>query len=230
MTGSSLKENQDSFLNFPDKFLWAVADGVGGGVAGAYASRLVIQKIAEIPLFLDQRERITAIRKVVSEVNTILRNYKNESSLPATTVTILLVLNSEATCLWAGDSRLYLLRQDVLYQTTKDHTLRQDHIDKGLLTVPEALRMVKGNIITRAVGGEEEVDLEEITFDLEPKDRLLLCTDGLSKILSSQNLAEILRKGKSPQSISQMFFDKIQDLPQPDNITQITLIVSDILN
>lgn len=103
----------------------------------------------------------------------------------------------QAACLWSGDSRCYLLRDGVLYQCTHDHTLRQEKIDSGELTGPEANRMIKGNIITNAIGGNAQVKIDEVRFTLKRGDRFLLCTDGLSNTLSGDMLSKLLGNGNA---------------------------------
>jgi serine/threonine protein phosphatase PrpC len=226
LTGNCREENQDSFLNWPDRLLWAVADGVGGGDDGAMASQLMIRRLSAIPPADTQARNVLAIKEAASEVNEALWRRRSKGNLCSTTLTVLAVQNDQAVCLWAGDSRCYLSRQGSLYQCSKDHTFRQSQIDRGALTPAEASRMIKGNVITRAVGGQSTLELDEATFTIEPKDRLLLCTDGLSNLLSPVALSETLARGATARSISRRFQELIKNLPQRDNITQITMLVS----
>ncbi|MDR2442152.1 MAG: serine/threonine-protein phosphatase [Deltaproteobacteria bacterium] len=226
LAGNEREVNQDCFLNWPARLLWAVADGVGGGKNGAFASQLMIQRLLAIPVAISQKQNVSAIKEAAYEVNEALWRGRFRENICSTTLTVLVIQNDQAICLWAGDSRCYLSRQGTLYQCSKDHTLRQSLIDKGSLTPPEASRMIKGNIITRAVGSQQNLALDEAAFSIKPKDRLLLCTDGLSNRLSPKLLSETLASGTTARSISLKFQELIKNLPQKDDITQITILVS----
>jgi serine/threonine protein phosphatase PrpC len=229
LTGNCREENQDCFLNWPERLLWAVADGVGGGDDGALASNLMIRRLSAMPEAQSQEQNVRAIKEAAQEVNAALWRRRSKGNLCSTTLTVLVVKNDQANCLWVGDSRLYLSRQGALYQCSKDHTFRQSHIDQGTLTPPEAARMIKGNVITKAVGSQPKLELDEAAFTIAPKDRLLLCTDGLSNLLSAKTLSETLSRGTTARSISLKFQELIKYLPQKDNITQITLLVSNLI-
>ncbi|MDR2386093.1 MAG: serine/threonine-protein phosphatase [Deltaproteobacteria bacterium] len=226
LTGNCREENQDCFLNWPERLLWAVADGVGGGEDGALASQLIIRRLSALPMAPSPEENLRAIKEAASEVNQALWRRRSRGKLCSTTLTVLLAQNDQAICLWVGDSRCYLSRQGALYQCSKDHTARQSHIDQGLLSPWEALRMIKGNLITRALGSQPDLELEQVAFAIAPRDRLLLCTDGLSNLLSPETLSNTLARGTTARSISLKFQELIKNLPQRDNITQITLLVS----
>ena len=110
----------------------------------------------------------------------------------ASTVVVLLVRDGHFACLWAGDSRAYLLRRGVLQAVTRDHSLVQELVDAGTLTDKQAERHPQANVITRAVGaGDAVLELEKITAPLEAGDRFLLCTDGLGKTLDAATLAHL---------------------------------------
>ena len=115
------------------------------------------------------------------------------NALVATTVVVVLARDDHFACLWAGDSRAYLLRGSALTRITRDHSLVQALVETGQISEAEADHHPQANVITRAVGaGVEQIELEKRTGQLQAGDRLLLCSDGLSKTLPEALLAELL--------------------------------------
>ena len=111
----------------------------------------------------------------------------------ATTVVVLLARDDHFACLWAGDSRAYLLRDRTLTRITRDHSLVQALVESGTISEAEAVHHPQANVITRAVGADSDLlELEKRTGQLLAGDRLLLCSDGLCKTLSEEQLAELL--------------------------------------
>jgi serine/threonine-protein phosphatase Stp1 len=120
---------------------------------------------------------------------------RGEGVTAASTLVVLVAREQRYTCLWAGDSRAYLLRGNSLTQITHDHSLVQSLVDAGAITAEEALSHPRGYIITRAVGAEAEdanFALDEVSGPLAAGDRLLLCSDGLNKALHDPELAALL--------------------------------------
>ncbi len=218
--------NQDNFLNWPERLLWVVADGVAHDGDGAWASRLIMEHMLRLEQASSMEELNKDTAKIMDEVNAELWRSQVTCGVSASTVVILAFWGHQVTCWWAGDSRCYLLRGGNLYQCTKDHSLKQEHIDKGLLTKPEAERMLPGHVITRAVGVEETLDLEKVAFQLEPGDRFLLCTDGFFRLLSSDEICRVMRQAPDARAASIHFQDLVLKRHQPDNLTQISIFVS----
>lgn len=225
--GNIRKENQDSFLNWAERKLWAVTDGVGGKEHGAAASRLVVRSLMQTPAPVSLDSHMDAASGFIREANQLLREQVQIKGASASTVVALLMHGGMAACLWAGDSRCYLMRGGVLYQCTKDHTLRQQKIDSGELTVPEAVRMVKGNIITNAVGVRDNMEIGEVRFALKPCDRFLLCSDGLTNLFDAEALSGFLARDTAREA-AHAISDTLKSMTQPDNITFILVFVSNV--
>ena len=162
--GDMRPENQDSFLSWNERLLWAVADGVGSSAHGGEAGRLVTRMLLTTPHAASLDEHVNNVSGILRQGNGMLRA-RGGAAQASSTVVALLMHGGEAACLWAGDSRCYLLRDGVLYQCTREHTLRQEKIDNGELTAPEARRMVRGNIITNAVGARDALRLRPVRRD-----------------------------------------------------------------
>jgi protein phosphatase/serine/threonine-protein phosphatase Stp1 len=111
----------------------------------------------------------------------------------ATTAVVVIARDDHFACLWVGDSPAFLLRGDILTKITRDHSLVQDLVESGIISETEATNHPQANIITRAVGADDEtLELDKRTGQLVPGDRILLCSDGLSKTLTAEELAQLL--------------------------------------
>ena len=140
----------------------------------------------------------------------------------ATTVVVLLARDDHFACLWAGDSRAYLLRAHALTRITRDHSLVQTLIESGAISEAEAAGHPKANIITRAVGaGSDLLELDKRTGQLMPGDRLLLCSDGLCKTLPEEQLADLL-SGDADSGAERLVMAALT-AQATDNITAVTI-------
>jgi len=124
-------------------------------------------------------------------------------------------------CLWAGDSRAYLMRDGTLCQVTRDHSLVQEMVDAGLLTPGEAESHSQANVITRAVGSQDDLLLDKVTGSLLPSNIVVLCTDGLFKAVSESEIASVLTAGGGPEEL----VDRALRASARDNIT-VMLVAS----
>ncbi len=194
--GAVRTHNEDCLVDRPALGLWAVADGAGGHDAGEVASGMIAQALETIPQSLSAAELLAEIRTRIGQTDQSLRaqaEARGPQSIIASTVVVLIARDGHFACLWAGDSRAYLLRDGVLQQISRDHSLVQEMVDAGAISADEADHHPRANVITRAVGGaSEEFELDKVYGPLLPGDRFLLCSDGLCKTLSSADLAGFL--------------------------------------
>lgn len=186
--------NEDRFVNRPEAGLWAVADGAGGHEAGQLAAEAVKEALDTMPPDLSATDALAEVRLRIAGVHARLRTEAAQrGGLVATTVVALLMRDEHFACLWAGDSRAYLLRAGTLTQITRDHSLVRELVDAGSLSADDAEGHPRANIITRAVGAEvDEVGLEKVTGELLSGDRFLLCSDGLTKIIADTEVGAVL--------------------------------------
>lgn len=227
-TGNVRNENQDSYLNWAERQVWAVADGVGTHRASGAASKMIMKLLMRVPEPESLSSHIAKVSRQLADANKLLISQKAATGeMAASTIVVLVAHGGMGTCLWAGDSRCYILRGGILYQCTKDHSLRQEKIDKGELTPFEAQRMVKGNIITNAVGVRKNLTLGEEVFPLRAGDRYLLCTDGLTSLLSPDALITYLSRPSAKEAVNGIA-ETLKGLHQPDNITFVTVFVSEL--
>ena len=201
--GAVRSHNEDALVRCPEVGLWAVADGAGGHQAGEVASGMIAATLDAIPAALTADEALTQVRLRLAAVHDALRGRAGrelgERAVIASTVVVLLIRDGHFACLWAGDSRAYLLRGGALSHVTRDHSLVQDLVDAGELTAAEAERHPHANIITRAVGADVPIlELDKITARLQSGDRFLLCSDGLCKTLDAGTLAVLAAHATDP--------------------------------
>lgn len=194
--GAVRTRNEDSYVNRPDLGLWAVADGAGGHEAGDLASRILAEALSAVPSGLGAAQVLAEVRLRVQSAHERLlaeAGRRGPKAMLVSTLVVLLARGDHFACLWAGDSRAYLLRDRTFSQVTHDHSLVQELVDVGAITSAEALVHPNANVITRAVGIRDDAfALDKVTDYLRPGDRFLLCSDGLSKTVPEGELAALL--------------------------------------
>lgn len=186
--------NEDALLDMSESGLWVVADGMGGHSAGDIASQMLVDKIARHIKDVKQTS-IDDIRTVVQSANLEIYRYAQtylDGKTMGTTLVLLFVQDSYYHCLWVGDSRIYKLRNGRFVQKTRDHSQVMDLVDQGLLAFEDAEAHPLSNVITRAVGVDESVTIDQVSGQLEDGDQFLLCSDGLTKELTNGELHRTL--------------------------------------
>jgi serine/threonine-protein phosphatase Stp1 len=180
--GRVRKTNEDSILVLPGQKIWVVADGMGGHEGGDYASRVVIDSIALLPPEMEAAHMLGLLRQALQAAHrTIQQESEARQATMGATVVALVLANGHFGALWAGDSRLYRLREGLMELLTTDHSLVASLVEAGHLTWDEAEKHPQSNAVTRAVGVGEELQLDKIHGETRPGDRFLLCSDGLNK-------------------------------------------------
>jgi serine/threonine protein phosphatase Stp1 len=222
--GTVRKHNEDAYVDRCDLGLWAVADGAGGHKRGDVASRMVVEALEAIPPNLSATEVLAEVRQRMSDINAALReNIDGEPyDISASTVVILVARADHFACLWAGDSRAYLLRDGQMIQVTRDHSLVQELVDAGEIEADQAENHPNANIITRAVGSDDDLELDKMSNRLAPGDRFLLCSDGLCKTVPEAELAVLLA---SPTSPAERLIEATLALQGRDNVTAVVVDV-----
>ena len=192
--GNRRKNNEDSVLCRPEVPLFTVADGMGGHMAGDVDSQAITDALARLPLDGPLSDDVDRLEDALLSVNDELRLHAQNECRGGTvgsTVVTLIAREDVGVVLWAGDSRLYRLRNGRLEQVTRDHNPVSDLLDSGAVTEQEALA-ADTNIITRAVGGQACLSLDVAVFDVEQGDTLLLCSDGLYREVSEDVLSQAM--------------------------------------
>lgn len=220
------KVNEDSILSLPEHGIWVVSDGMGGHDGGDYASQTIVGHVAKIDAKLDPGEMIRVLRDSIGAAHEeILREtiIRGGDSIGATVVTLVLTDGFFAS-FWSGDSRLYRYQNGGIELLTHDHSYVAGFVDAGEMTWDEAEQHPQSNLITYAVGIDDELHLEKIRGEVLPGDRFLLCSDGLNKYAGFDTLAEIL--GRAPlETVVDELMEVALDGGGADNIS---IIVVDI--
>lgn len=196
--GAVRTRNEDNLVERPDLGLWAVADGAGGHGSGDVASTAIAEALSAIPPGLTAAEMLAQVRLRLSAVHAGLQAKAEErgtGGIIASTVVVLLVRGDYFAALWAGDSRIYLLRDGHLLRLTRDHSLVQELVDSGEIRAEDAESHPRANVITRAVGAGGELELDKVADRMQPGDRYMLCSDGVFKELPEARIATLIAQG-----------------------------------
>lgn len=222
--GKVRESNQDSYVRRDDAGLWAVADGMGGHAAGDLASAAVARALEGVPGDPGLDEALASTRAALDVANTDLismaRGYTDRA--PGSTVAILLIRGKEGVVAWAGDSRIYRLRDECAAQLTRDHSHVQELVDEGVISSAEAESHPMTHMITRAVGTDETLRLETTHIDVLPGDRYLLCSDGLSRVVSLGEIESRMQE-PGPRAIVDALLQVALDAGAPDNVTVLAV-------
>ena len=223
--GKSRKLNEDSMLVRPDVGMWVVADGMGGHEAGDVASQMVVSTLKEIHLGSSLEKYINNIEDALVGVNKKLIEIANQGEKPTTvgsTVVVMLAYEKYCAFLWAGDSRLYRIRDGQITQLTTDHSQVQLYVEQGLISKDEAESHPHSNMITRAVGATEEFVLDVDMQEMKKADRYLLCSDGLTKHIPDLDFEKMLAKGDVEKKCHELI-DLTLARGAKDNVTAILI-------
>lgn len=184
--------NEDRAMMLPERGLWAVADGMGGHHRGDHASSLVTSRLASLARTAGGRDLFRAVAASLGRCHHELKAAGTDGEPCGCTVVVLLASVGRFACLWAGDSRLYLLRAGKLQQLTRDDSLVQELIDRAELHPAAARSHPWRNMITRAVGVGQHLELGTVQDSIQPGDRFLLCTDGLTGEVEDEVIEAVL--------------------------------------
>lgn len=211
--------NEDRILNLPDDKLWAVADGMGGHHSGDVAAQMavdVLQNAASGGTALDGDDILAALQ---SANKLIYDRYAKAERRSGTTIVAALLNNEMLEIFWAGDSRAYRLRAGKWTLLTHDHSVVQQLVDSGALPQSAAASHPKSNVITRALGVEDKIDIDRIAMEFLAGDMVLLCSDGVSRTLSNE-----IRSAQSPTLFAQSLLDWALAQDGSDNASLVLIV------
>jgi protein phosphatase len=248
--GRKRKSNEDSFAIAPDHNLFIVADGMGGHAAGEVASRLAVESIErhisgsdprkeptmpasfrsgsadDAALSVPARRVLNAVRLANQEIVRSVRKHREMRGM-GTTVVIAYVDGAHAVIGSVGDSRAYLARGGALHQLTSDHTFVNEQVRAGALSAVEARKHPARNILTRAVGSQEEIEVDLVEHDLKAGDTLLLCSDGLTTMVEDADiLATLSAHPGDPNTACRALVDLANQRGGDDNVTVVLVSAS----
>jgi serine/threonine protein phosphatase PrpC len=231
----SILSSGSSADDLPDLGLFIVADGMGGHQEGERAAAITTRLIAkhvihEIFIAILQQQMNDPDRPSIAEILRAAIQQANEAvtdEIPegGTTATATVILGDLAYIAHVGDSRAYLITSEGIEQITRDHSLVQRLIELDQLTPEEAAEHPQRNVLYRAIGQSENLDVDAITRRLPPRSRLLLCSDGLWNMVSEDTLLSVVFKHTDPQDVCEELVRLANDRGGPDNISVILVQV-----
>jgi PPM family protein phosphatase len=227
--------NEDSYniiagySGVPVSFI--IADGMGGHNSGEIASKmavdLVSEKILQIPEIPDFENRVSeTIKCFIEEANKEVyeASKKNADNYGmGTTLIVALIHEKKLYIGHVGDSRVYLLRGNLLIRLTTDHSYIEELIKIGTLTREEAENHPKRNVITRALGCSEEIEVDLYISDIKESDLFILCTDGLTNMLEEEEISNIILENEDPETACSRLVNSANSAGGEDNITVIVI-------
>lgn len=224
--GHVRKINEDSVLSMPERRIWAVSDGMGGHAAGDFASQTVTGAIATAPENGDPAARMRAVREALhgAHARIVEEAAATGAGTIGATVVVLLLADAHFAAFWVGDSRLYRLRDGRIEMLTSDHSVVGALVEAGQLSWDEAETHPQSNAITRAVGVGEALEVDKIRGDVQSGDRFLLCTDGLNKYLTRDQLQQVLARNPI-ETVTQVLVQRALDGGGADNVSVIVVDV-----
>ncbi len=222
-TGKVRKHNEDSLLDKPEYGLWVIADGMGGHDAGDFASRLIVKTIDKLAVDDDIKTFCDKVKTALYSINDyLIRLGEKHNRMNGSTALAMLLTEDNCYFVWAGDSRLYLYRDNQLTQLTKDHSQAEVYVELGMLTREEASRHVSSNLLTRCIGIDENLELETGYCDVKPGDRFLLSSDGLDKHVSHEDIEQKLSQTNREEAIDELIEMALKD-GGTDNISVVII-------
>jgi PPM family protein phosphatase len=226
-TGRQRRSNEDrAFEQAP---LFAVADGMGGARAGEVASKIVVETFSEgLPDSGSDEERLaTAVREANRRINDLAQEDPDRAGM-GTTVTAVYVGRDAISVAHVGDSRGYRFRDGELERLTTDHSLVEELKRRGRLTEEEAEEHPQKSVITRALGPEARVEVDTLTYPAKPGDIYLLCSDGLTGMVSEDGIARILGEAGSLRDAGQTLIREANEAGGRDNITVVLFRLEEV--
>jgi serine/threonine protein phosphatase PrpC len=242
------REGNEDFFSVQDAFgLYMVADGMGGHLAGEVASRVAVEIINksfrkwsevqtppdEIFGFPDESlswegnyilGSIRLANRVIYEMASAYEQYDGMG----TTIVSLLAGSGRIVAANVGDSRMYLVRDNRIERMSKDHTIVAEHVEMGVMTEDEAVRSPLRHILTRNLGSSENVDAE--VFEIEPssEDLFILCSDGLTDLVTDEEILKLALKDSDPQRLTRRLIDLALERGAHDNTTVVTVLLDQV--
>ncbi len=205
--------------------LFIVADGMGGHKAGDFASRYTVDNFVSKVRESSGKDTVDIIDDAVTWVNTSLLEKAGESpdyTGMGTTLVVATVIDNMLKVANVGDSRLYIIGKDIR-QITRDHSLVEEMVSLGEIDRKAARTHKRKNIITRAIGGDAKVEAEMFCVELQPGDKILMCSDGLSNMIEDEDIFKIIKDSPEIEEAAKRLIDTANENGGKDNISVILI-------
>jgi protein phosphatase len=230
--GCQRQRNEDNYYVSPDNRVFAVADGMGGAVGGAKASKLAVEAIEkrwkEIPPPASDRESIQKwlLETVTLANQSVWHEAEEDSTVRGMGTTVVVAVQGDDNYLeiaHVGDSRAYLLRDGKPTLLTNDHSVVQEMVRAGRLTEEQARINPYKNLITRCLGHEEKVEVDQTPVELKRGDWIVLCSDGLPTVLRDEQICDVVSTTHEPDGVCEELVKLTLDGGAPDNVTVVVV-------
>lgn len=226
--GRVRKVNEDACLERAEEGLWVVADGMGGHAAGDVASGMIVEAMTGVELSQPLSAVVTDVEARLMDVNHRLRELassKNISTIGSTFAAVA-IDGGYGVAMWVGDSRVYRVRDGEITTVSQDHAFVEDLVEKGILSREDAASHPQSNLVTRAVGAQDNLKMDLEIFELEHEDTYVLCSDGLDKELSDDEIADLAIR-RPAEELGNALVEEALERGARDNVTVISLTVQD---
>ncbi|CAN7334725.1 PP2C family protein-serine/threonine phosphatase [Mesorhizobium caraganae] len=219
--------NEDSYLVEPQIGLWVVADGMGGHEAGEVASASIVEHLATIGIASSAPDLRARFEDRLSRAHAEIRRISRSRGVTiGSTVAALLAMDGRFACLWSGDSRVYLVRDAAISQISRDHTEVQELLDSGAISAAEAENWPRRNVITRAIGVNDEIAIDFQQGETLAGDIFILSTDGLTAHVSDAEIATAALSA-APQAACEKLLAMVLERGGTDNVTIVLVKIRD---
>lgn len=218
-TGLVRQRNEDRF--YAQGPLLIVADGMGGYTGGEYASTMVVDIIVEVVNEATEMSTDVLQNAILQANRMVYEKSQSYKELEGMGTTAVVAYVQEDILYWAhvGDSRLYLYGQEGLHRMTKDHSMVQQLVEAGTITEDEVIHHPKRNMLTRAIGVYETVEVDTGVVEVHQNDRILLCSDGLSGYIEESKIEQVLSKENNESRALEDLVHLVYDAGARDNVT-----------
>lgn len=223
--GCVRKVNEDSVIDVAEKQIWTVADGMGGHQVGDVASQKVIEQISYVQSFDRLSDQVDAMEDALLNSNFELRDYAKNTlgnQTLGTTAVCFFIKNSVGVALWVGDSRLYRVRSGRMQRLTRDHSQVEEMVRQGLIRPEEAETHELKNVITRAIGVEQQLYVDLNVFSVQLGDTFLLCSDGLYNAVPAESI-ETWLTSRNIEEAANGLMQAALDAGAKDNVSLIVI-------
>ena len=218
-TGLVRQRNEDRF--YAQGPLLIVADGMGGYTGGEYASTMVVDTIVEVVNEATEMSTEVLNNAILKANRMVYEKSQSYKELEGMGTTAVVAYVQEDTLYWAhvGDSRLYRYGEDGLHRMTKDHSMVQQLVEAGTITEEEVIHHPKRNMLTRAIGVYETVEVDTGVVEVHQNDRILLCSDGLSGYIEESKIEQVLSEENNESRALEDLVHLVYDAGARDNVT-----------
>lgn len=218
-TGLVRQRNEDRF--YAQGPLLIVADGMGGYTGGEYASTMVVDTIVEVVNEATEISTEVLKNSILKANRMVYEKSQSYKELEGMGTTAVVAYVQEDTLYWAhvGDSRLYRYGEDGLHRMTKDHSMVQQLVEAGTITEEEVIHHPKRNMLTRAIGVYETVEVDTGVVEVHQNDRILLCSDGLSGYIEESKIEQVLSEENNESRALEDLVHLVYDAGARDNVT-----------